>query len=55
MPLRWYMDNDARHVESPELDALRTRAQDLLNTEDWTQLHQLWPELEADTALWGDV
>ncbi len=54
MPLRWHMDNSTRHVESPQLDALRTRAQDLLNAEDWTQLYQMRPELKADTALWGD-
>lgn len=52
---RWRMDNDTRNVESPELDALRTRAQDLLNAEDWAQLHRMRGELEADTTLWGDL
>ena len=54
MPIRWHMDDDTGDVESPELDALRTRAQDLLNAEDWAQLHELRRELEADTALWSD-
>ena len=54
MPVRWHMDNDTREVESPELDQLRTRAQDLLHAEDWAALHGLRRELEADITLWGD-
>jgi hypothetical protein len=45
------------HTElaQPELDALRTRGQDLANEEDWAGLLALRPELEADADLWPDL
>lgn len=43
------------HVASPEMDRLRTRAEDLSIAKDWASLHALRPELEKDTECWPDL
>jgi hypothetical protein len=43
------------YLAQPELDAVRTKGQDLANVEDWPGLLALRPELEADTEFWPDL
>jgi hypothetical protein len=52
MAIRLKADTD---LAQPELDALRTKGQDLANAEDWAGLLALRPELEADADLWPDL
>jgi Transglutaminase-like superfamily len=40
---------------TPEMDRLRTRAQDLANARDWAGLHALRAELERDRDFWPDI
>ena len=42
-------------LAEPELDALRTKGQDLVSAEDWAGLLALRPELEADADCWPDL
>jgi transglutaminase superfamily protein len=44
-----------RDIATPELDGLRTRAQDLAMTEDWAALHALRADLERDREFWPDL
>jgi hypothetical protein len=43
------------YLGDPELDALRTRAQDLARAKDWAGLLALRPVLERDTIFWADL
>jgi len=42
-------------LAQPELDALRTKGQDLASAEDWAGLLALRPEFEADADCWPDL
>lgn len=42
-------------LAQPELDGVRTRAQDLASAEDWPGLLAVRPELEADADCWPDL
>jgi hypothetical protein len=42
-------------LAEPELDALRTKGQDLVYAEDWAGLLALRPELDADADCWPDL
>jgi transglutaminase-like putative cysteine protease len=44
-----------RDIATPELDGLRTRAQDLATAEDWAALHALRADLERDREFWPDL
>lgn len=43
------------YLGSPELDALRAKAQDRAQAKDWAGLLALRPELEQDTVFWADL
>ncbi len=43
-----------RYLAAPDMDRLRTRANDLSRAEDWAGLHALRPELERDSDMWPD-
>ena len=47
MPMR--LKTDTTDLAQPELDALRTRGQDLANAKDWAGLWALRPQLQTDT------
>lgn len=42
-------------LAQPELDALRTKGQDLANAENWAGLLALRPELATDADFWPDL
>ena len=42
------------YLGDPELDALRTKADDLIRIEDWAGLLALRTQLEQDTTFWTD-
>ncbi len=42
-------------LAQPELDAARTKAQDLAHAEDWRGMLEFRPELEADADCWPDL
>lgn len=44
-----------RDIATPELDGLRTRAQDLSAAQDWPALHALRADLERDREFWPDL
>ena len=44
-----------RYLADPGLDRLRTRAQDLASSEDWSGLWALRDDLERDEAFWPDL
>jgi hypothetical protein len=50
--LRLRSDKD---IAAPELDGLRTTAQDLAIAEDWAALHALRSELQRDHVFWPDL
>ncbi|MGN6792985.1 MAG: transglutaminase domain-containing protein [Streptosporangiaceae bacterium] len=50
--LRLRSDKD---IAAPELDGLRTTAQDLAIAEDWPALHALRAELRRDHVFWPDL
>lgn len=50
--MRLISDKD---IATPELDGLRTRAQDLAAAEDWAALHALRADLEQDREFWPDL
>jgi hypothetical protein len=50
----FHLKTDA-DLAQPELDAVRTKGQDLATAEDWPGLLALRPELEADTEIWPDL
>lgn len=43
------------YLGDPELDRLRTKAQDLMQADDWAGLLALRERLEQDTIFWTDV
>jgi hypothetical protein len=50
--LRLRSDKD---IAAPELDDLRTTAQDLAVAEDWAALHALRGDLQRDREFWPDL
>ncbi len=44
-----------QYLADPGLDRLRTRAQDLAGSEDWSGLWALHDDLEQDDAFWPDL
>jgi hypothetical protein len=52
MAIRLKADTD---LAQPGLDALRTKGQDLANSEDWAGLLALQPQFETDADFWPDL
>jgi hypothetical protein len=50
--LRLRSDKD---IAAPQLDGLRTKAQDLAAAEDWAALHALRTDLQQDREFWPDL
>ena len=44
-----------KSIAAPELDGLRTKAQDLAVAEDWAALHALRADLQLDREFWPDL